>query len=154
VLRTTTADAKTRANALRFVIHFVGDLHHPLHATTNNDRGGNCVPVTYLGQKPTSKNEGSSHSYEPNLHGIWDTQVVQHVIAGHSLADVASSLNHDFQSQEAAWKQAGIDPESWVWDSHQKGESVAYGTLSPKVPIEPARWSPRARMMATSAAGC
>jgi hypothetical protein len=138
VLRTPGADAKTRANALRFVIHFVGDLHQPLHATTNNDRGGNCVPVTYFKQHPKSKTP-ASHSYEPNLHGIWDTQIVHAVAAGRSLADVASRLSQDFQSQEAAWRQAGIDPASWAWDSHQKAEAAGYGALSRKIQIEPAR---------------
>jgi len=38
---TTSADAAQKANALRFLVHFVGDLHQPLHATTNGDRGGN-----------------------------------------------------------------------------------------------------------------
>src|SRR5262249_1282112 len=38
--------------ALRFVIHFLGDLHQPLHLADNNDRGGNCVPVQFLTKKP------------------------------------------------------------------------------------------------------
>ncbi len=37
VLRSPAASAQVRADALRYVIHFIGDLHQPLHATTNND---------------------------------------------------------------------------------------------------------------------
>ena len=40
VLRSANSNPKDRADALRFLIHFVGDLHQPLHAATNNDEGG------------------------------------------------------------------------------------------------------------------
>src|SRR5262249_7156760 len=41
----SNAKGKKKADALRFMIHFVGDVHQPLHCTTNSDRGGNCVPL-------------------------------------------------------------------------------------------------------------
>ena len=41
VLRNATGTAQDQSNALMFVIHFVGDIHQPLHDATNNDRGGN-----------------------------------------------------------------------------------------------------------------
>jgi len=52
-----------RAEALRFVIHFVGDVHQPLHAGWRHDRGGNDTQVRV-------KREGS------NLHGFWDNTLV------------------------------------------------------------------------------
>src|SRR5580692_10642005 len=48
-----------RAEALKFLIHFVGDLHQPLHCADNHDRGGNEVKVI-LGRRST------------NLHAVWD----------------------------------------------------------------------------------
>ena len=42
-----------------FVIHFVGDLHQPLHSANNGDRGGNEVHIVFQG------NPG-------NLHSLWD----------------------------------------------------------------------------------
>jgi len=48
-----------RREALKFVVHFIGDAHQPMHAGFRADRGGNSFQVRYL-------NEGS------NLHGIWD----------------------------------------------------------------------------------
>ena len=38
---------KKRQKALKYLIHFVGDLHQPLHAGDNNDRGGNGVQVDF-----------------------------------------------------------------------------------------------------------
>jgi hypothetical protein len=48
---------------LAFLIHFVGDIHQPLHAATDADRGGNCIDV-------------ESHPRARNLHAAWDTAVV------------------------------------------------------------------------------
>jgi hypothetical protein len=41
VLKHTQADSTAKAQALKFVIHFVGDLHQPLHDEDDNDKGGN-----------------------------------------------------------------------------------------------------------------
>jgi len=60
-------DAEERVMALKFIMHFVGDLHQPLHSSDNHDYGGNSVKVTVEGFKHTKKDE---------LHGFWDTQFV------------------------------------------------------------------------------
>ena len=45
ILKDSRANPQKRAEAIRYIVHFVGDLHMPLHASTNNDEGGTCVPV-------------------------------------------------------------------------------------------------------------
>jgi nuclease S1 len=52
-----------RTQALKFVVHFVGDLHQPLHAGYARDRGGNDHQLQVRGQ-------GS------NLHRLWDGDIV------------------------------------------------------------------------------
>ena len=54
-----------RAEALRFLIHFVADVHQPLHAEDNDDRGGNDVRV-YAGRASA-----------PTCISIWDADVVE-----------------------------------------------------------------------------
>lgn len=49
-----------RQAALRFLVHFIADVHQPLHAAYADDRGGNLFQVFYIGQ-------GS------NLHAVWDS---------------------------------------------------------------------------------
>ena len=49
-----------RRNALKFVVHFVGDVHQPLHAGWRDDKGGNTYQVQFAGK-------GS------NLHRVWDS---------------------------------------------------------------------------------
>ena len=56
--------AAVRAEALRFLIHFIGDIAQALHDEDNGDRGGYRVQVI-LGQRHT------------NLHAVWDVDVVR-----------------------------------------------------------------------------
>ena len=56
--------APIRAEALRFLIHFVGDLHQPLHAADNDDRGGNRLRVVL-------------RQHRTNMHAVWDVDVVR-----------------------------------------------------------------------------
>ena len=55
---------EARRQALKFVVHFVGDAHQPLHAGFGDDRGGNDYQLNIEG-------EGS------NLHRVWDNQIVR-----------------------------------------------------------------------------
>lgn len=52
-----------RLQALKFVVHFVGDAHQPLHSGYARDRGGNDVQVNFNGKGT-------------NLHSLWDRQLL------------------------------------------------------------------------------
>jgi nuclease S1 len=108
---------------LAFLIHFVGDIHQPLHAANDADRGGNCVKV-------------DSHSQATDLHAVWDTTVV------HRREDSIDSgrpdtTAHRLERTYAAEK--GTD--SWIaaddiaWESNQIARADIYGALH--IPIEP-----------------
>jgi len=134
VLRSTDANAQKRADALRFLIHFVGDLHQPLHAVSNNDQGGNCVPVTFFDLKPQLRNP-LTESYAPNLHGIWDVNILARATVGKSVDQVASDLDHSFQAKIAHWKREKLNVDGWAWESHQVGVKTVYGKLPARVPV-------------------
>ncbi|TDR40416.1 S1/P1 nuclease [Tahibacter aquaticus] len=53
-----------RADALRFVVHFIADVHQPLHASFKRDKGGNTVQLRY----------GRENW---NLHGVWDSLLLK-----------------------------------------------------------------------------
>ncbi len=53
-----------RLQALKWLVHFVGDVHQPLHAGRGSDKGGNTFQVQVAGR-------GS------NLHGVWDYSVLE-----------------------------------------------------------------------------
>ncbi len=52
-----------RRDALKFLVHFVGDVHQPMHAGWADDRGGNDFQVNYQGK-----------GY--NLHSTWDSLII------------------------------------------------------------------------------
>lgn len=72
VLADKAADARKRQNALKYLIHFVADLHQPLHAGDNHDRGGNDVQVEFLGQTINPYNHKAW-----NLHAVWDSGILE-----------------------------------------------------------------------------
>jgi hypothetical protein len=64
VLANPAASPTDRAEALRFLVHFLGDLHQPLHVADNGDRGGNRRTVYLLGDSM-------------NLHRVWDGELLK-----------------------------------------------------------------------------
>ena len=132
ILKDSHADPRKRADAVRYLIHFVADLHMPLHATTNNDEGGNCVPVGYFRRSPQEQ-----HNYfTPNLHSLWDTAIPERDMEGAEPSEYADSLSRIFASDFPVWQSAGIHVDDWAWESHDLADSIVYGALTPKVPIE------------------
>lgn len=97
-----------RVEALKFLVHFIGDIHQPLHAI-GDERGGNGIHVTFLGSK-------SCGGFNCNLHGVWDSEMIDHhgfseqKYVSYLLADIAE---HDWQ------KLAGGNPVQWANASHQ-----------------------------------
>jgi hypothetical protein len=133
ILKDKNADAAKRADALRYVIHFVGDLHQPLHTITNADEGGNCVPLKYFRRTAHEHN----HSFSPNLHSIWDTAIPERDAEGADSAEYADTLDALFAADIEGWQKAGVHVEDWVWEGYDFAESVVYGDLTPKIAIEP-----------------
>lgn len=58
-LKDRSLPAKQRGEALMFLVHFVGDLHQPLHGGRAEDRGGNSIELTF-------------YEKSMNLHAVWD----------------------------------------------------------------------------------
>lgn len=64
ILSDRSRPREERADALRFVVHFVADVHQPLHASFKPDKGGNTVQLRY----------GRDNW---NLHGVWDSLLLK-----------------------------------------------------------------------------
>lgn len=137
-LKDKDADAVLRTEALRYLIHFVGDLHQPLHAINNGDNGGNCVPVKYFHHGPLPNTFHPEHEdYSPNLHQIWDTEIVERDMEISNPQRYADELDEKFRAESAAWEAAGIHVESWAWESHELAETEVYEALPEKIGVEP-----------------
>jgi nuclease S1 len=66
-------DRADRATALKFVVHFIGDLHQPFHAL-GVGRGGNDVHVRVFGQSDCGNDPARPSPC--NLHSVWDSRLI------------------------------------------------------------------------------
>jgi hypothetical protein len=115
-LKSSSTSAQERLYALQFILHFVGDLHQPLHASDNHDQGGNAKTVKASG---VSKKSGT-------LHGFWDTQFV--TLQGKSKTAIANKLIANItDAQRAKWSSG--TPAAWANESFAIAKVDAYGLL-------------------------
>ncbi|MFC5472421.1 S1/P1 nuclease [Paraherbaspirillum soli] len=114
-LQDANTDPAERLMALQFLLHFVGDMHQPLHSSDDNDRGGNNDKVSGTGLPKSA-----------NLHGDWDTAFVQKL--GTSQDQVASNLIAKItDAQIAEWQQQ--TPRDWSLQAFELAKSDVYGKL-------------------------
>lgn len=134
-LRSPDAGAQKKAEALRFLIHFVGDLHQPLHAVSNNDLGGNCVPVAFFVEIPQLRNK-QMDIYSPNLHAVWDANILEKDSAGKTVDQLAAELDDSFRGKIALWGKGKPNIDAWAWESHLLAVKSGYGRLPVQVAAE------------------
>ncbi len=137
---TTSADPMLKGKALRFLLHFLGDLHQPLHTTTNGDRGGNCVPVTYHDRAPEQNERGD---WSPNLHAVWDSNMIRTFMSARRLSDARALASHIAATRPLPMSVAKVTPTKdavvrWAQQAHAIGQTAVYGRLPRPVPSEPA----------------
>jgi hypothetical protein len=118
-----------RAVALRYLIHFLGDLSQPLHDTDNHDQGGNCTSYRLPWEDRPS-----------NLHSIWDSGLVTHELKTKKLTsmELASMLDEQFAGAGRQLLGEKPDVETWAWEGHKVASNFTYGLLVPELPIAPA----------------
>jgi hypothetical protein len=114
-LAAPNTDAEERLFALKFILHFVGDLHQPLHSSDNHDRGGNDVKVTV---------DGFPHKSKDELHGFWDTQFVDGIAT--PPAALAKQLLAQITPADASSWAAGT-PEDWAMEAFNLARTDSYG---------------------------
>jgi len=118
VLGDARASSRSRGEALKWVVHLVGDIHQPLHAADNGDHGGNLVPVAL---------EGVHTRGSENLHRAWDNDLVQ--LAFHSRNRQQPPRDIDALAAEAASLAREVGqgtPDSWARESNNLARNVAY----------------------------
>lgn len=99
-----------RAEALRWLVHFVADVHQPLHAGERGDRGGNEVKVRV-----------GSRTYK--LHAWWDSEVVDAI---GDQAQLVAKLKANVKAPAAKGWASG-SPEQWATDSARVSAQWVYG---------------------------
>jgi len=100
-----------KATALAFLVHFVGDVHQPMHVGKNNDYGGNKISVLFFSEKS-------------NLHSVWDTGIIEQ--EGLSFSDFSIFVEKHTVEDRIKWQKSEMI--DWVQESVNHRENI-YNTL-------------------------
>ncbi len=111
----------TPVQQLKFLIHFAGDIHQPLHCASNSDKGGNCIFV--------------SGGKNANLHHVWDGEILLQVLTTDNA--MAQQLSTQFSALSDAKKAEMLagTPDDWAVESHKLALSKAYGLVRPRIKV-------------------
>lgn len=92
---------------LKLLIHFVGDIHQPMHAGRPDDLGGNRIRVQWFGSNS-------------NLHAVWDEALIEHQKL--SYTEDAAAINHTTLKQRQALQKATVG--DWIVESYNLAETL------------------------------
>lgn len=110
ILENRASTETARLEALKFIGHFVGDLHQPLHVGYAEDRGGNSTDVTIWGE-------------ERNLHQVWDRSLIEYKMLSWE-AYAAQLLGGISAVDRTLWASKNV--EDWANESFQITENYIY----------------------------
>ena len=114
LLADKTLPPRERLMALAFLVHFVGDLHQPLHAGSHNDQGGNKIQARY-----------GIAGGKINLHGVWDGYLAERAIS--TPPGGAAGLLSGVSATERAAIASGTVAD-WSRESWQVSHDATYAT--------------------------
>lgn len=112
LLRYEGSSRQDKIAALRFVAHFVADIHQPLHVGRASDRGGNEIELNWFGERS-------------NLHRVWDSGLISRLEL--SPRGLVRALESRPSAEVVAWEQD--EPLTWANESMAL-RSLVYGTPS------------------------
>ena len=118
VLADGHVELRARNEALKWIVHLVADLHQPLHAADNADRGGNRVRVALAGVRTRGRE---------SLHGAWDSELVALALHTRSRQQPPRDIDALAVEAESLTVEAGQGtPASWASESNHLARNVAY----------------------------
>ncbi len=125
LLKDHSLPRRERLQALLFLVHFIGDLHQPLHAGDRGDLGGNRFRAYYS-------------RIQSNLHAIWDGYLAERSISTPP-AEARGLLSTVAAADRSAMAQGSV--EDWARESWEVSRRFAYGGVlgdpCAEVPAEP-----------------
>lgn len=113
----------SQLDALRYVVHFVGDIHQPLHDISDADLGGNCEQL----DPPVGKAK--------NLHALWDGEIVNAINSDDRALTAELEAEIQELSPHRERQLAEGKEEDWVWEGHELALRDIYHRLH--IPVEP-----------------
>lgn len=128
-LLSESSSDKQRKQALMFLVHFVSDLHQPLHAGNAEDRGGNDIEIQWFGR-------------DRRLHSIWDSGIIDAstrepwpVLAMRLAGGIDDDERRAWTERDDFGPAGGLDEDRaaatlgrWVVESRSYADRFAYGS--------------------------
>ena len=108
VLSDANSSVEEQQFHLALLVHLIGDMHMPLHAGREEDRGGNDIKLSWF-SKPT------------NLHRLWDSDLIESVNL--SYTELAAELNSQLSSNQRTQYNSGTYLD-WIEDSHEAAATI------------------------------
>ncbi len=128
VLKNPQSTDEQKSLALKMVVHFLGDIHQPMHMGHASDRGGNSWHVQYFRR-------------DNNLHSVWDSSLPE---SAHKWSHTEWQREIDRATPEEAHEIQAGNPTSWgketyeictqVYDKTPEGTNISYDYI--------AEWTP------------
>lgn len=116
ILADRSQPLEARRDALKFLVHLVGDVHQPMHANARNDLGGNKYQVslrTDIEPEAYARDRYVGGVMGTNLHAVWDYYVLAE--RGLDLQQYADRLDRD--PWPPAMDKTSLTPASWASES-------------------------------------
>lgn len=116
-----------KLDAVRFLVHFVGDIHQPLHcAYRYGDMGGNMIPVnTFQGRNYSFDADTPMDYGPPSIHSVWDEAMVYELLGNTRPRIKARQLRKEITDAEfKKWSNDYI--LSWAIDSYWRARKEVY----------------------------
>lgn len=132
VLRDGSARRQDKVEALRFLCHFLGDLHQPLHVGRATDRGGNDIDISWFGNRR-------------NLHSLWDSGLINHMDL--SYTEIVEFIDHTTPEQVAQWQRGSY--LEWAKESQKLRAQVYDFGVPDSQPMPSLGWKYYERNVAT-----
>jgi hypothetical protein len=130
-LKKPFASRREKQEALKFLVHFVGDLHQPLHCANDKDRGGNEKWFRFY-----SRGEGGRFVWV-NLHSFWDDLIEEK--AKEDPRILATRLEREIgPKEEKEWAKG--QPTDWAYESFQIAKYKIYSELPEGPLLDKNRW--------------
>lgn len=129
VLGDTTKSKEERALALKMVVHFLGDMHQPMHLGRLSDLGGNRHEVRYF-KNPT------------NLHTVWDSRLVE---SAHkwSYTEWQQQIDRANPTEQKLlisgniddWAKQSVAIAADIYDFFPNGKNISYNDVAHWAPV-------------------
>lgn len=118
MLRQSDSSDETQRRALRYLIHYVADLHQPLNTGLMQDRGGQDYSLV------------DAHLQPVTLYWVWEHHLMDSIET--AWFSLANQYRQQIQPQQIEQWTAQMQPQDWAWESHQLALDVAYGLAQSK----------------------